>query len=161
MASFLRRAAFPADVAIEPGQPGGTVDRVAHAVAGPERRCVQTGQLFGLDPAIDVGLRDWDYGSWAGRGLDEVSGVEEWIGDPASAPHGGESLHGVLSRVGAWLDETPFPPGGVALFTHPAIVRAAVVHALRAGPESFWRIDVEPLSQTTIAGGPGRWNLRM
>ena len=40
-----------------------------------------------------------------------------------------------------------------------AVVRAAVVHALGAPPLSVFRIDVAPLSLTTLSGGPGRWNL--
>jgi broad specificity phosphatase PhoE len=44
--------------------------------------------------------------------------------------------------------------------THPAVVRAAIVHALGAPPAAFWRIDVAPLSRTDLSGRDGRWNLR-
>jgi len=162
--ALTRRAAFPADVPIEAGQPKGELSRIVAAVSGPERRCVQTGRLFGLEPAVDPALRDWDHGTWAGHTLDEINitdpaGVAAWLADPSSTPGGGDSLLAVLGRVGAWLDGTAYPAGRVAVFTHPAIIRAAVVHALGAGPRSFWRIDVAPLSRTTLSGTPGRWTL--
>jgi broad specificity phosphatase PhoE len=120
--------------------------------------------LFGLDPATDPALREWDHGTWTGRTLDEINvtdpaGVAAWLTDPTSTPGGGESLAMVLGRVGAWLDGTAFPVGRIAIFTHPAIVRAAVIHALRAEAHSFWRVDVAPLSRTTLSGGPAGWTV--
>jgi hypothetical protein len=35
-----------------------------------------------------------------------------------------------------------------------------VVHAIRATPASFWRIDVPPLSRTVLSGRPSSWTLR-
>jgi broad specificity phosphatase PhoE len=43
--------------------------------------------------------------------------------------------------------------------THASIIRAAVVHAIEAGPQSLWRIDIAPLSITRLSGTNGRWNL--
>jgi broad specificity phosphatase PhoE len=43
--------------------------------------------------------------------------------------------------------------------THPAIIRAAIVHAIEADSHSFWRIDIAPLSITRLSGLGGRWNL--
>jgi broad specificity phosphatase PhoE len=34
--------------------------------------------------------------------------------------------------------------------TDPAIIRAAIVHAIEATPQSFWRIDIAPLSITRL-----------
>lgn len=159
---FTRQAAFPADVPIEPIHSREQPGRFTAALAGPEIRCVQTGQLFGLTPLTDPALRDCDYGSWAGRTLDEINltdpaGLHAWLTDPHSTPHGGESLAAMLERVGGWLDAAEFPQGRVAVFTHPAIIRAAVVHALSAPPNAFWRIDIAPLSRVKLTGRPGRW----
>lgn len=93
----------------------------------------------------------------------EPDAVAEWLTDPSSSPHGGESLLALLSRIGTWLDERV--DGGerferTVAVTHPAVVRAAIVHAIRATPESFWRIDVPPLTATTIQHHGGRWTLR-
>jgi len=171
---FTRRAAFPTDTAIEPAHSREPLGRFTSALSGPELRCVQTGQLFGLEPVVDDALRDWDYGDWAGRTLDEINltdpdGVGRWLTDPDSAPHGGESLTQVLDRVAAWLDhdgaehESPehgaFGNGRTIAFTHPAIVRAAIVHALGAPAQAFWRIDIPPLSHTGLTANRGRWTL--
>src|SRR5205823_14173616 len=80
--------------------------------------------------------------------------------DPSAAPHDGESLRDLLGRVAHWLDELCRTTGRIAAITHPSIIRAAVVHALNATPESFWRIDVPPLSHTRLSGGGQRWTLR-
>ncbi|MET0188519.1 MAG: histidine phosphatase family protein [Pseudonocardia sediminis] len=136
----------------------------------PSVRCRSTAEALGLTPVVDAGLAGCDHGGWAGRSLDEVAasdpeGLGEWLADPAAAPHGGESLNDVLTRVGAWLDEPPVggdgpAPRSVLAVVDAVVVRAAVVHALGAGPRAIWRIDVDPLSTTLLVGEPGRWSLR-
>jgi broad specificity phosphatase PhoE len=159
-----RHTAFPGD---EPLRATGTPDplpRAHRAVSGPERRCRQTAELFGLRPLIEPRLRDCDYGRWRGRTLAELSeaepaAVREWLTDPATAPPAGESIVDLIGRVSGWLDEQAGVRGRVVAITHPAAIRAALVHAIRATPESFWRIDVAPLSRTALSGTGGRWTL--
>ncbi len=108
------------------------------------------------------GLRGQDTGRWAGRTLDEVAaedpaGVQRWLTDPAYAPPGGESLTELIARVGAEL--AGLAPGTHRAVVEQAVVRAAVVHALRLPAEAFWRLDVRPDSVTTLTGRAGRWNL--
>jgi broad specificity phosphatase PhoE len=43
--------------------------------------------------------------------------------------------------------------------TDAAVIRAAIVHAIEATPQSFWRIDVAPLSCAQVSSTGGRWNL--
>ena len=81
------------------------------------------------------------------------------------APHGGESLLDLLARIGSWLDHLqrqPAPTASVRIIavTHPAVLRAAIVHALDAAPSAFWRIDAPPLTRVRLSGHAGRWNLR-
>jgi broad specificity phosphatase PhoE len=159
------RGSFPDDEPIDTHLSPPPLGRVVAALTGPERRCVQTGRLFGLEATVDPALRDCDYGRWRGRGLDEINvtepnGVLQWLADPTSAIHGGESLLALLARVASWLDSTDFPAGKVAVFTHPAVVRAALVHALQAAPRTFWRIDVSPLGRALLSGNPGHWTLK-
>jgi broad specificity phosphatase PhoE len=80
--------------------------------------------------------------------------------DPAAAPHGGESLLALLGRVGCWLDAHARDGGRVLAVTHAGPVRAAVVHALGAPPDAFWRLDVAPLSRTVLHAHDGRWTVR-
>jgi broad specificity phosphatase PhoE len=43
--------------------------------------------------------------------------------------------------------------------THPSVIRAAIIHAIDATPQSFWRIDIAPLPLTTLSRNNGRWSL--
>ena len=61
--------------------------------------------------------------------------------DPDAAPHGGESLRAFAARVRGWLDEQATLDGTAVAITHGGVVKAAVVHALGAPIEAFWRVD--------------------
>ncbi|HEU5470549.1 MAG TPA: histidine phosphatase family protein [Actinophytocola sp.] len=159
-----RRAAFPDDESIE-GAPARLRIRVDLAFTGPAVCCRQTAAALGLAPRLEARLRECDYGRWRGRTLAELSDTEpdavrEWLTDPTATPHGGESTMDVLARVGGWLDELPSGRQRIAAVTHPSVIRAAIVHAIRATPESFWRIDIAPLSHTVLSGGSATWTLR-
>ncbi|MBB2913748.1 broad specificity phosphatase PhoE [Streptosporangium becharense] len=146
----LRRAAAAAPLGARP------------AVRGPELRCARTAEALGLRAEPDPLLADCDYGRWRGRTLDEVGAAEPealatWLDDPAAAPHGGEPVTALLGRVSGWL--AGLPPGRVVAVTHPAVIRAAVVHAAGAPARAFWRVDVAPLARVTLTGRGGRWRL--
>lgn len=79
--------------------------------------------------------------------------------DPTARPHGGETLAELGARVGRWLDAEATLDGDAVAITHPAVVRVAVLHALHAPAESFWRVDAEPLSITELHARSGRWRL--
>ncbi|MFC5289451.1 histidine phosphatase family protein [Actinokineospora guangxiensis] len=153
-----RAAAFPADEPLLPADRAAPPRTVDAAVRGPELRCAQTAALFGFDAAPDAALRDLDAGAWRGLPLDRVpaDGLAAWLADPAERAPGGESVACVVARVGGWLDR-PLPARRVAAVTHPAVVRAALVHALGAPARAFWRIDAAPGSHLVLRGGPGRW----
>ena len=166
----VRKAAFPAD---EPLDRIGEAD--AAALAGqlpaaercwtsPELRTRQTAQALRLDASALALMHDCDYGAWKGSTFDEVlarepEGVAAWLRDPAAAPHGGESLLSVMRRTVQWLNDMELADRPSILVTHPSIIRAAIVHALGAPPQAFWRIDIAPLSLTRLRGRDGRWNL--
>jgi len=160
----LRAARFPLDEPLEAR--ALDVARAArlrlpdHAVADASTRCRQTAAALGVDAVVDVRLADLDTGRWRGLGLDEVDPDElaAWTTDPAAAPHGGESVLGLVERVRGWLAQLPV--GRTVAVTHPAVVRAVLVTALAADPVSFWRVDVPPLSTTSLHGRCGRWTLR-
>jgi len=50
-------------------------------------------------------------------------------------------------------------PGKIVAVTHASVIRAAIVHAIEAGPRSFWHIDVAPLSLARLSANNGRWTL--
>ena len=170
--SATRRTAFPLDEPLEPTAPAAIASLAERlhrppgvlALTGATRRCRQTAELLGLVAAVDAGLADWDLGDWAGRALAELSteapdDVRAWITDPHFGPPRGEPLTSVIERVGGWLEAAGDRPARVIAVTHPAVIRAAIVHTLRAPADSFWRIDVSPLAVVEVRGRPGRWSL--
>lgn len=163
----VRRAAFPADEPLDDATTVTGVDlpRVDEVRCAPSERCRATAAALGLTAVADPALAACDYGSWAGRSLDEVAagepdGLQHWLTDPRSRPHGGESLHDVGTRVGEWLDGLPDLRLGVLAIVDPAVAQAAIVHAMGAPATAIWRVDVAPLTLALLVGRPGRWNLR-
>jgi broad specificity phosphatase PhoE len=166
-----RGAVFPADEPLEAeslaraaGLAAAVSERAA-AFTSPMLRARQTAQAAGLTAQIADDLRDIDMGTWVGRTLDEVetadpAGLGAWLGDPQAAPHGGETLTALLARVGSWLDGLGDRGGYVAAITHPAVIRAAILHALGAPAAGFWHLDVAPLSLVRMNGDGRRWTLR-
>ena len=145
---------------------GCPVDATAAAavLAGPARAAVRTAEAFGATPVVEAALRDCDYGTWTGRRFAEVlaeqpAAVEEWLSDPRSSPHGGESVEQLVGRVGGWLRTQAGGAGTVVAVTHPAVVRAAVILVLDAPLDAFRRIDVRPLTTVRLGEQDGRWTL--
>ena len=130
----------------------------------PALRAAQTAEGLAFDARVEPLLRDCDFGCWTGRSLVDVQeqapeAIADWLRNPHAAPHGGESFADVMTRVGSWMDGMLAGNGSVLAITHPFIIRAAVAHALGAGPETFRHIDVAPLTRAKLSGGGGRWTL--
>jgi broad specificity phosphatase PhoE len=129
---------------------------------GPERRCAETASALGLDAVPEQALADLNLGDWRGRTLTDLEsepGLAAWLTDPTAAPHGGESLSALMDRVDSWLAGLP-DQTHLAAVTHPAVVRAAVLHTLGAPLPAFWRLDSAPLTQTRLTRHAGRWQVR-
>jgi broad specificity phosphatase PhoE len=150
------------------GAQAGTFGRVARVWCAPSEAARQTTGLLGFASfEVVPGLRDLDVGRWRGRSLADVQedspeAVGRWLADPASTPHGGESLLDLVHRVQLWLDRVCSTPGEgrMVAVASASVVRAALVAALWGNPEAFWRVDVGPLARTELRGNGGRWNLR-
>jgi broad specificity phosphatase PhoE len=166
-----RRSAFPLD---EPLDARGLdearaltprLGRFDVAWTSPAARARQTAEALGLVATPAPKLDECDFGAWRGRTLAELDeedpvAVAAWIEDPAAAPHGGESLLALLERVGGWLEGRAQDGGREVAVTHAGPIRAALVRALGAPPEAFWRLDVAPLSRTVLHAHDGRWTVR-
>lgn len=173
MNAALRQARFDGDAPLDRAgersarAAAAAVPRSDAVLSGPSERCLGTAAALGLAARPEPALTGWDLGRWSGRRLDEVGAAEPaalaaWMGDPSAAPHGGESLRALVERVGGWLDGVlGTEEGGVLAVAEPAVVRAAVVHALALPPETFWRLDVAPLVLTELSGRSGRVNVRL
>ena len=140
----------------------------ARQLTGPEQRACQTAQLLVLQATIEPQLADLDCGRWRGQTLGAVGPVdlEVWLTDPAQAPHGGESIVDLIERVAGWLASltdntlTDNTLRTVAV-THPAVIRAAILRALHIPPESFWRIDIAPVTRTVMHFRNDSWTVRL
>jgi broad specificity phosphatase PhoE len=161
-----RRSAFPLDEPLAEREMakvaalGWKAPRAHRIVSGPERRAQQTTEALGLSAESAVELRDCDYGAWRGYTLSEIERRQPeeallWLTDPSAAPHGGESILQLITRIGDWLEQQRAVDHTIAI-THPAVIRSALVHTLQSPPSSFWRIDIAPLSLTDL-----RWNGRV
>ncbi len=164
-----RRGAFPCDELLEPAalaqaqRLAGRLPRADRIWRGPGLSAARTADALSLNgTAMDV-LRDQDFGNWAGRRLAELDPADlaTWVSDPATAPHGGESLHDLRRRVSKFLEESLGLSGHTLAITHASVIRAAVCEVLEAPASAFWRADVEPLSLTRLTSDGRRWALRI
>ena len=170
MTDAMAAGRFPAD---EPLNDTGR--RLVEAVAalevsgdtrqltGPERRARQTAQLLGLKAATEPRLADLDCGCWRAQPLGNIRAedLQVWLADPARAPHGGESIVNLIDRVARWLESLTDDTSPTVAVTHPAVIRAAILLALDAPPESLWRIDIAPVGRTVMHFREDRWTLRL
>jgi broad specificity phosphatase PhoE len=166
-----RRFAFPDDESLdEHGRDAASalaawIPARVGVLSSPSARCRQTAEAAGLAiDAIDPALAECDFGAWAGRTLDDVTATEPeagraWMTDPDAAPHGGESLRAFASRIAGWLDAQAVLDGGAVAITHGGVVKTAIVAALDAPLEAFWRVDATPLAITELHAHDGRWTL--
>jgi len=169
--SATKRAAFPVDEAVDALEDIGQVQlRAGMWLSGPELRCRQTAGALGRQPTVVEGFADLDAGRWAGADLPELmvaepESVMAWMTDVTAAPHGGESLQDLITRVGGALDGTalagrPWPDGLSVVVAAPLVIRAALVHLLVAPSSLLFAVDIEPLSATLVTGHSDRWKLR-
>ncbi len=153
-------------------QLGGYLPSTGDVVCSPSRRCRQTAAAAGFPtPAIADALRECDFGRWEGRTYAEINASEPdvvagWLRDPTAAPHGGESLAVFVQRVDGWLRTLTgaagtgnVPETTTLAFTHAGTINAAVLAALGAPLELFWKLSVAPLSITELRRYDESWVL--
>ncbi len=166
---MLRQAGFPEDEALDP-RGFAAAQRLAgrfaadQVVTSPLLRARQTADALGLAATPQEALRECDYGRWRGQTLAAVAAAEpeamgQWMQDFQAAPHGGEALADLIERVAGWLDGGSFTKHTLAI-THASVVRASVVHALRAPLSCFWRVEAAPLSWVELSRRGKDWVLR-
>lgn len=136
----------------------------AHAFSSPARCARQTAEALGLHAEAEAGLADLDYGRWRGAPLAHLAqtapdALRAWLADPREKPHGGESFADARRRVGGWLDGLP-AGGGIVAVTHPALVRAALAHALGTSPDAPFGPEVAPLAVTVLVRSGQGWMRR-
>lgn len=167
----VREACFPLDESLDDygrRDAAEIADQFRSAsvvLASPAKRALETAAILGLDPEIDISLRDLDLGSWAGCTISSIAdtnaeALASWLSDPSSTPHGGESVEGLFARISLWMRAISERQGRIVAVTHPAVVRAAILAAIHAGPSSYWHIDIAPLSVVELTSNGRRWALK-
>jgi broad specificity phosphatase PhoE len=163
----VRSAAFGSDEPLDSrGREAAAslrLPRCDEVLVSPALRSRETAACLGLAASGDA-PDECAFGRWAGLTLREVAerepdAVREWMTDPGSAPHGGESLTSVLARVAGWLEAQAALNGSAVAITHAGVIKACVVVALGAPASAFWQIDVAPLSITELHAHDGRWTI--
>lgn len=144
-------------------QPERAADDV-QVVSAPERRALQTAAGLGAKARVEEALADCDLGRWQGLALKQLQAEQpealaQWLQDPYSAPHGGESIAALCQRIGTWLEGFTAPGQWLAV-THPMVMRAVLVQLLGSPLAAFQRIDVLPLSRLELSY-TGQWRLRV
>lgn len=140
---------------------------VAVIVSSPLRRALQTADPLanrvGIEPRVEPRVGELRVGPWEGLTEDEIGErwPEEWR-QWRTEPHtlaleGRETLRELNDRVAAVLDElcSSAASGAAVVYTHDAVVRAAVAWALRTGPDVYRHIEVANCSITTVRVNDG------
>jgi broad specificity phosphatase PhoE len=136
------------------------VDRL---VSSPLARALQTAAPLAArlsrQPVIDERFGELRVGRWEGSTEDEIADRwpehwQRWRSEPHTLEvEGRETLADLNARVAGALDElfADLVDGRVAVvFTHDAVVRAAVAWALGTGPEIYRHVEVANCSITTV-----------
>ena len=148
-----------------PARSAPRLGRLDAAWTSPAARARQTAEALGLDATAAAG---------AGRvRLRRVARTHA-----GRARRGGPGRRGRVDRGprrGAPRRRVPAGParsGGrlarrprgrrvaIVAVTHAGVIRAALVSALDAPVQAFWRLDVAPLSRTVLHAHDGRWTVR-
>ena len=166
----VRQGIFPGDEPIEEmgrasaAAAAGFFDKADRVWRSPLLRAQQTAEALGLAATSDPLLRECDYGHWTGHSLADIQkqhpeDLAAWINDPASSPHGGESIADLIGRVAGFIEAHRHEAGHSVIITHAGIIRAAIIHVIEASPASFSRIDIAPLTRTVFSAHDGTWRL--
>ncbi len=116
-----------------------------------------TAQRSGLEPIVDDGLLECDFGDWTGGSLAELAKLPEWDAVQKTPSQfrfpGGESFAEMQDRiVGALARIRDAHPGQVvACFSHADPIKAALADALATPLDAFQRLWVDPASVSAIA----------
>jgi probable phosphoglycerate mutase len=105
---------------------------------------------LGLDPVVDEGLVETDFGAWDGFTFAEVqqrwpTELAAWLGSPEVAPPGGESFADVQLRVRHARDRVlaRHPGRTVLLVSHVTPIKLLLRQALDATPALLYRLHLD------------------
>ncbi len=126
-------------------------------VCSPLSRALATariyGEIFGVDPVVDDRFREFNFGKWEGRPIDELkkdASHQDFLKNPiqasfANIPPEGEVFLDFLQRVFSGMQDLmlSYEREGVLLITHAGVIRAAHMFnwAVEESIESLRELD--------------------
>lgn len=117
----------------------------------------QLGSAAAHEPVVEDAFAEMEFGSWDGLTYAEVheqhpDDLAAWLGDADSAPHGGESLAGVRTRVLEGRDRLLAEHAGrtVVVVSHVTPIMVLVADAVGASLEAAYRMELAPASVTVL-----------
>lgn len=137
--------------------------RVDRIWCGPDTSARQTARALCLAAEPLPALAGQDHGLWSGRALAEVmaedpAAFSAWM-QGAAAPRG-ESREALCVRVRGWLQGLDRLGGRSAVVAPVSVIHAAVIAVLDIPTAAVSRLDIAPLSLTTLTSDGRRWALR-
>ncbi len=142
-------------------------ERVDTLIASPVRRTRESAEIIaetmglgtrGLDIEEEPGFAEMEFGRWDGLTFAEVQDrhpdeIEAWMASLDHAPGGGESFRLVEQRVLSALDSVLSQRAGqtVLVVSHVTPIKTLVAHALGAGLDGLFRLELSPATVSTIA----------
>ena len=138
---------------------------VEAVIRSPLQRCRQTieplAEALGLDPVIEDGLVEVDYGDWTGRPLKDLVSEHMWSivqQHPSSAVFpGGESLAGMATRAVEAVrhhDRRLAEQAGRDVLwvacSHGDVIKSVLADAYGMHLDQFQRIVVDPASVSVV-----------
>ena len=118
-------------------------------------------------PAVEPALLEQNLGDWQGLPHAELPARLRlpphafWPLGGEEVPPGGESMAGVIARVGPAMERlaAAHAGGDVVVVSHGGAIRAAVAHAIGIGADAALHLSVQNLSLTRLERHPGAWRV--
>jgi broad specificity phosphatase PhoE/ribonuclease HI len=134
---------------------------VAAVLTSPLPRARATAQVvaraLGLDPVVEDGLVETDFGAWEGLTFAEArerwpEELAAWLASPDVAPPRGETFAEVARRVRRARDRTlaAYPGRTVVLVSHVTPIKTLLRLALDAPPSALYRMHLDLASLSTV-----------
>lgn len=111
-----------------------------------------------LDPAVEPGLEEVDFGRWNGQRFDALAGDggwSAWNAARALAPTpGGETMLATQARAVACLQRHREGGGTVVAVSHADVIKAVLALALGMSLDLLHRLHLDPAGRSVLVLGP-------
>jgi broad specificity phosphatase PhoE len=138
-------------------------------VASPRRRAQQTAAAIAAMTDAEIvtshDIDEVDFGEWSGRTFAQLADDPDWRRwneqrSSARTP-AGESIADIQSRALRHLRQLreDYPGRLIVIVTHAEVIRAVVLHWLKASVDGYYRLIISPASWTRVSIGD--WGVRI